>query len=147
MEAPWTRIGRWFDSRSAATEDAADDSSDRDDYGLVLLVRRDESAGRLAPSVQLRGTGVLTRPWIRLELVDRDGRLRLAVTKSLTPFVCGTEFPLRPFEPPEGATVEEVLGWHWDVVIEDEAGCERARWREHPCAVGGLNPEAELIWR
>ena len=140
------RLASWFASRreAPAPVEPADDSSDQPYYALALLVRLDQSSGRLAPSVQLRGTGLLTRPLIRIELVDPEGRLRLAVTKALTVHTCGTEFPLRPFEPPEGATVQEVLDWHWDVVI-DEGGFERARWREHPRAVGRLNAEAELL--
>jgi hypothetical protein len=56
----------------------------------------------------------------------------------------GAELALPAFEWPGGATADEALGWHWDVVIEDEEG-ERARWREHPRAAGLLNAEAELV--
>lgn len=113
-------------------------------YTLTLLVRLDERTGRLAPSVQLRGLNPLVRPWIRLELVDLNLRLRHVVTKELEPSAIGTEVALRPFEPPEGATAEEVLGWHWDVVLDD-GGVEQARSREHPRPVGRVNAEAELV--
>jgi hypothetical protein len=113
-------------------------------YSLALLVRVDEQSGRLAPSVQIRGEGRLVRPWIRLELVDTGGALRHAVRRRLWGNAIGTELALPAFEPPDGATAEEALGWHWDVVIEDEEG-ERARWREHPRAAGLLNAEAELV--
>ena len=140
------RLASWFASRREAPAPVElPDHFDQSCGHLALLVRLDESGGRLAPSVQLRGTGMLARPWVRLELVDAEGRLRLAMAKALSGDRCGTEVPLRPFEPPEGATAEEVLGWHWDVVLEDEPGCERARWREHPRAMGRLNAEAELL--
>ena len=112
-------------------------------FSLTLLVRLDEDGGRLCPSVQLRGSGRLTHPWIRLELVDREGRVRLLRRKRLARTAIGTELPLPAFEAPAGASPEEILGWHWDIVIEDKEG-ERARWREHPRPAERLNAEAEL---
>lgn len=112
-------------------------------YWLTLLVRFDEHRGRFSPSVQLRGHAVLSRAWIRLELVDAAGTVRIVRRRRLAPTAIGTELSLPAFEPPDGASAEEVLGWHWDVVIEDKEG-ERGRWREHPRLAGYLNAEAEL---
>jgi hypothetical protein len=112
-------------------------------WSLTLLVRLDEASGRLCPSVQLRGGGALTHAWLRLELVDREGRVRLLRRKRLPRTAIGTELPLPAFESPAGTSPEEVLGWYWDIVIEDKEG-ERARWRERPRPVQRLNAEAEL---
>ena len=106
-------------------------------------MRFDDESGRFRPSVQVRGYGELTRAWIRLELVDADGAVRLVTRKRLARTAIDTELPLPAFEPPDGTRPDEVLGWHWDLVIEDEAG-ERARWREHPHPAACLNAEAEL---
>jgi hypothetical protein len=110
---------------------------------LALLVRFDEESGRFQPSVQIRGHAVLTRAWIRLELVDGSGVVRLVRKKRFARTAMGTELPLPAFESPEGTSAEEVLAWHWDVVLEDKEG-ERARWREHPRPASYLNAEAEL---
>jgi hypothetical protein len=112
-------------------------------WSLALLVR--VNSGQLWPSVQLRGCGELgwQSPWLQIELVDWDGQVRLRSGQRLPPVLIDTELPLAPFLPPDGASVEQALGWHWDVVISD-AGVERARWREHPRPVGALNAEAEL---
>jgi hypothetical protein len=112
-------------------------------YSLTLLVRLDEENGRFYPSAQLRGEGALRRAWIRLELVDNLGNLRLVMRRRLPRAAIGTELPLPDFEPPDGASAAVVLGWHWDVVIESKHG-KRMRWREHPRAAGQLNAEAEL---
>lgn len=112
-------------------------------HTLTLLIRFDETRGHFHPSAQLRGEGPLGRAWIRLELVDRDGRLRLVRRRRLPHKSIDTELPLVAFEPPDGVSAEEVLGWRWDVVIEDRKG-ERARWREHPRPAGFMNAEAEL---
>jgi hypothetical protein len=112
-------------------------------FWLALLVRFDEDTGRFQPSVQVRGVGEFTRSWIRLELVDDSGTVRLVRRKRFARTALSTELPLPDFESPEGTSPEEVLGWHWDVVLEDKEG-ERARWREHPRPAGYLNAEAEL---
>jgi hypothetical protein len=112
-------------------------------YTLTLLVRLDEATGRFCPSVQVRGLGDPTDAWIRLELVDEDGAIRLVRRKRLPAAALGTELALPPFEAPEGATADEVLDWSWDVVLEDKEG-ELERWREHPRPAGHLNTEAEL---
>ena len=145
MEA-LARLGRLFSSRRAAPEEPAlaPVYEVRFVYTMTLLVRLEARTGRLAPSVQIRGLNPVVRPWIRLELVDLNLRLRHVVTKELDPAAIGTEVALRPFEPPEGATAEDVLGWHWDVVLDD-GGVEKDRWREHPRPVGRVNAEAELV--
>lgn len=113
-------------------------------YSLTLLVRFDEHDGRFRPSVQVRGSGELTEAWIRLELVDPDGAVRLIRRKRLARAAIGTELALPAFEPPDWTTPNEVLGWYWDVVIHDKEG-ERARWREQPRPAERLNAEAELV--
>jgi hypothetical protein len=113
-------------------------------YSLTLLVRFDEQSRRFCPSVQVRGFGELTEAWIRLELVDADGAVRLVRRKRLAKTAIGTELALPVFAPPDWTTPHEVLGWHWDVVIDDKQG-ERARWREHPRPADRLNAEAELV--
>lgn len=113
-------------------------------WSLTLLVEVDEDAGLFRPSVQLRGSPL---PWdarIRLELVE-GRQLRLVKRRSLPPWAIGAELPLPAFPLPDGAEIDEVLGWHWDVVIEDERR-ERARWREHPAPAGALNEEGEVDW-
>ena len=112
-------------------------------FSLALMVRFDDDSGCFRPSVQVRGYGELTQAWIRLELVDPSGTVRLIRRRRLARTAIETELPLPPFEPPEGTSIDEVLGWHWDVVIEDKLG-ERARWREHPHPAAYLNAEAEL---
>jgi hypothetical protein len=112
-------------------------------YKLTLLVRLDEETGRFRPSVQVRSLGEPTEAWIRLELVDEHGAVRLVRKRRLPAAALGTELALPPFEPPDGATADEVLGWRWDLVLEDEGG-ELERWREHPRPAGQLNTEAEL---
>jgi hypothetical protein len=137
------RVHRSASNWLAARRTAATYITDgRPSYSLTLLVRLDQRSGRLAPSVQLRGQGKLVKPWIRLELVDASGRLRHLARKRARRAI-GAELALPPFMPPDGVAAAEALGWHWDVVIEDEQG-ERARWREHPRPVAYLNAEAEL---
>jgi hypothetical protein len=110
--------------------------------GLALLVRVDEGAGVLHPAVQLRGAGERRHARIRLELVDREGTVRLTLKRAFPAEALNTELPLPSFAPPEGATLDEVLGWRWDVVLTGVRS--ELRWREHPRAAGGLNAEAEL---
>jgi hypothetical protein len=112
-------------------------------YWLTLFVRFDEESGRFCPSVQVRGNGELTMAWIRVELVDGDGAVRLMRRKRLAKTAIGTELALTAFAVPDGVSRDEVLGWYWDIVIEDEKG-ERARWREQPRPAEHLNAEAEL---
>ena len=110
---------------------------------LTLLVRHDASEGVLRPSVQLRGAEARVGS-IRIELADEHERLRLSVSRPLMPGGAGGELSFPAFEPPSGATVEQALAWHWDVVLQlgDD---EPFRWREHPRPMGGMNAEAELV--
>jgi hypothetical protein len=111
-------------------------------WTLALLVR--VNGRQLWPSVQIRGGGETGgQAWIQLELVDGHGEVRSRSGQRLPPQAIGTELPLPPFLPPAAASVEEALGWHWDVVIS-ERDVELARWREHPRPSGVLNAEAEL---
>jgi hypothetical protein len=110
---------------------------------LTLLVRHGSDSDVLHPSVQLRGgIGPPTRS-IRLELKDEHERLRVSVSRRFSIAERGRELQLPAFTPPEGASVEEALGWHWDLVLEHGEN-EPFRWREHPRAVEGTNAEAEL---
>jgi hypothetical protein len=109
---------------------------------LTLFVRRGDSDDALRPSVQMRG-GDAVPGTLRLELVDGEGRLRLRVTRPFPAEARGTELPLPPLAPPPGATVQQMLGWHWDISLDLGDG-EPQRWREHPTAIGRLNTEAEL---
>jgi hypothetical protein len=113
------------------------------DWRLSLLVRLDEGEGVLHPSVQVRGLGEQRRGRIRLELVDGDGDVRLAVKRPFPATALNTELPLPSFAPPEGANPAEVLGWRWDITltIDDEAALH---WHEFPSPTGVLNVEAEL---
>lgn len=112
-------------------------------WSLALLVHVDEEEALFLPSVQLRGSELPFASRLRLQLVDDEGRVRTTAERVLPEWAVGAEVTLPGFFPPEGAAVEEVLGWHWDVVLEDAGGI-RQRWREHPAPTGGLNPEAEL---
>jgi len=112
-------------------------------WWLTLLVEVDNETRLLPPSVQLRGGALPFPARLRLDIVDEYGRVRLSSRRSLPPSAIGTELALTLFATPDGADVEDVLRWHWDVVIEDWRG-ERARWREHPAPAGALNAEAEL---
>ena len=111
---------------------------------LALLVRFDEGEGVFHPSVQLR-THIEARlaGSIRLELVDGEERVRLALKRQLPGDTLNRELPLPAFAPPPGASVEAVLGWHWDLVLEIGDN-EPIRSRQHPAQAGDLNSEGEL---
>lgn len=110
---------------------------------LTLMVRHDKRHGQLRASVQLRGSAAGAAGSIRLELKDGDERLRLSVGRPFPAEAAGRELPFPPFAPPSGASLEEALGWHWDVVLE-VGGEEPFRWREHPSRIDGVNAEGEL---
>lgn len=112
-------------------------------WSLTLLVDVDHEARIFRPSVQLRGSTLQFPPTLRLEVVDGWGVVRAACERPLPPSAIGTEVELPAFTAPDGAAAEDVLRWHWDVVLEDRRG-EQARWREHPAPAGALNAEAEL---
>lgn len=112
-------------------------------WSLSLIVDVDEEHRVFRPSVQLRGPPLPSPATISLRLVDPTGHIRQEVGRSLPPWAIGAELSLPAFGISADETLDEALGWHWDLVVEDERG-ERARWREHPKAVGGLNPELEL---
>jgi hypothetical protein len=116
------------------------------DWSLSLLVRVDEGEGVIHPSVQVRGAGEERRGRINLELVDAEGAVRLAVKRSFPTKALNTELPLPAFVPPEGATLEDVLRWRWDITLGNGSG-EPLRWQEHPSPTGVLNAEAELDQR
>jgi hypothetical protein len=110
---------------------------------LTLLVHHDPVDDVLRPSVQLHG-GVVPGPGsVRLQLADGDERVRLSIARPLPPEATNRQLPFPAFAPPDGASVEEALGWHWDVVIENGEE-EPFRWREHPRPTDGVNAEAEL---
>jgi hypothetical protein len=110
---------------------------------LTLLVRVDEGEGVLHPSVQVRGPSEPRSGRIRLELVDPDGAVRLTVKRLFPAEALNTELPLPGFAPPDGASVDQVLRWRWDIVLSGERS--ELRWRERPVPAEGLNPEAELL--
>lgn len=110
---------------------------------LTLIVCHDMREGLLRPTVQLRCGGASNPGSIRLELVDEHERLRLSVARGVHADDVGGELSFPAFEPPAGASVEEALGWHWDVVLTI-GGCEPFRWREHPRPMEGINAEGEL---
>jgi hypothetical protein len=112
-------------------------------WALTLVVDVDESSAVLRPSVQLRGSGILSPARVRLQLVDENGTIRCTSERSLPPAAIGRQLALPPFAPPDRVSADEALRWAWDVVIEDERG-ELARWREFPAPAGRLNAEAEL---
>jgi hypothetical protein len=112
-------------------------------WSLALLVEVDTDERQLQPRVQIRPHTSSWTPWIRLELVDRGGEVRARRALPLPLSAIGADLTLPRFEPPGGASLDETLGWHWDVVIYDQER-EYARWREHPRPAGMLNPEAEL---
>jgi hypothetical protein len=109
---------------------------------LTLLVRHDKAEGVLRPSVQVH-CGVQSPGSIRLELADEHERLRLSVCRSFPAEAVARELSFPAFAPPGGASAEEALGWHWDVVLQVGGG-EPFRWREHPRPMEGMNAEAEL---
>lgn len=110
---------------------------------MTLLVRRSADSDVLQPTVQLRG-GVGPPPdAIRLELVDEDEDLRFCLCRPYKSETLSGDVSLPAFPSPGGASAEEALGWHWDVILENGAE-EPYRWREHPHAVQGTNVEAEL---
>lgn len=110
---------------------------------LALLVDLDEASGLLRPSVQISGPPPVRAAFVRVELVEGQGTMRLTLGRSFPPGGAGTELPLPAFAPPPDLTPAEVLRWRWDVVLEDSGG-ELARWEEHPALAGGVNPEGEL---
>ena len=112
-------------------------------WSLTLLVEVDDDAGLLRPSVQLRGSSLPFGARLRLQVVDGSGLIRASSERSLPAWAIGAELALPAFTAPEGTTIEELLGWHWDLVLEDSRR-EHARWREHPAPAGALNAEAEL---
>jgi hypothetical protein len=111
---------------------------------LTLLVSHDVGKGVLRPGVQVRGAGGDRPGSIRIELIDEDERLRLSVCRPFPADASGRELAFPEFAPPEGATVEEALRWHWDVVLQ-LGGDEPLRWREHPLPLEGVNAEGELV--
>jgi hypothetical protein len=112
-------------------------------WSLTLLVRVDEEERLFRPSVQLRGSELPFGARVRLVVVDGTGLARAACERFLPAETLDAEVALPEFPAPEGAAIEDVLGWHWDLVMADWRG-ERQRWREHPAPVGALNAEAEL---
>lgn len=112
-------------------------------WSLTLLLEVDDDAGLFRPSVQLRGSSLPFAARLRLEVVDESGSIRISTESPLLSEAIGREVALPAFAAPDGAVVEDVLHWHWDVVLEDWRG-EQRRWREHPAPAGALNAEAEL---
>lgn len=129
--------------RRTAESGGADPPPAPPSWKLSLLVDVVERGGQFYPSIQLRGSPVRGGATIRLELVDRSGATRAVTSRSLPPGAIGAELMLPAFAAPDGVRVEQVLTWHWDVVISDGHG-ELARWREHPGLAGELNAEAEI---
>ena len=115
----------------------------RETRSLTLLVDVDDRTGLVRPTVQIRGSDEHEAARLRLELVDDDGRVHPLVASDLPPGAACSGFALPAVTPPEGATVDDIVRWRWDLVLEDATG-ERGRWQERLAASGALNPEAEL---
>ncbi|HEX9824925.1 MAG TPA: hypothetical protein VGB51_11125 [Actinomycetota bacterium] len=112
-------------------------------WSMSLLVDGDEDADALRPSVQLLGDPLPPRALIRIEVRDDRDVVRLRVSRDLPPAALDADLPMPAVVPPGGTGAGEVLGWRWDVVIEDPTG-ERARWTEWLTPAGRLNAEAEM---
>ena len=110
---------------------------------LTLLVDVDDRTGLVRPTVQILGSDEHKGARLRLELVDDDGLVHPLVASDLPPGAAGSGFALPAVTPPEGATVDDIVRWRWDLVLEDATG-ERGRWQERLAMSGGLNAEAEL---
>jgi hypothetical protein len=130
-------------SRSAVVTQPPSWSAPPPSWSLTLLVEVDDDAGLFLPSVQLRGSALPFASRLRLEVVDEIGTIRISTESPLLESAIGREVALPAFAAPDGAVVDDVLHWHWDVVLEDWRG-EQKRWREHPAPAGVLNAEAEL---
>jgi hypothetical protein len=112
-------------------------------WSCSLVVGVDETTGTLVPRVQLWGDDLPRRAHVRLELVSDRGVVCHRVARRLPSDASRTDIALEPFPVPDGARLDDVLGWRWDVVLDDRRG-ERARWRERLHPPPGLNREAEL---
>ena len=118
--------------------------STRSPWSHTLLVNGDVGRGAFAPSVWVRGGRRLKDGKVRLELVDEHGVVRAVSEASLPASAMGKEIHLPPVAAPEGARVDEVLRWRWDVSVRARRRV-RARWREYLVAANKINAEGELV--
>lgn len=112
-------------------------------WWITLLVRTTDAGGLVFPSVQFRGDPVPKRATLGLELFDGEGEKRVTVSRPLPMGAQAVEFALDPFAVPDGAQLDDVLRWRWDVVLKSGRR-ELKRWHEHLLALEGLNAEAEI---
>ena len=112
-------------------------------WAMSLLVHGDEGVEALRPSIQLLGDPLPPGARIRIELRDERDVVRLRVSRDLPSDALDADLPMPEVVPPDGIGAAEVLGWRWDVVIDDPTG-ERARWTERLRPAGRLNAEAEM---
>jgi hypothetical protein len=112
-------------------------------WRMALLLEADDERGLLAPRVQLYGRPTPPSAVLTLEVVDGDGQVQHRQQRNLRGATWGTEQALIPFAPPDGATLADVVGWHWDVTVVDPNGL-RGHWRERLRRAPALNVEAEL---
>lgn len=110
---------------------------------FTLLVRIGEGCEEIHPSVQLRGEPLRANGTIRLTLVDERGMIRFALSREVPAEVVGAELPLPSFSPPLGATLEDVLSWRWDLVVEPK-GRRPVTSSHHLVSAGGIDREAEI---
>lgn len=110
-------------------------------WSASLVVRTRD--GRLAPSVQLRGPAFPGPARVLLTVIDDDPRRHLVSEREVSDSDIGTEVGLPPFPPPDGHSVDQILGWVWHLVLEVGAE-ERVLCVERLRPITGLNREAEL---
>lgn len=112
-------------------------------WRLALLVRVDEEARRIHPSVQIQGDAIPPRARIRCRVIDEDRRTRFANARPLPADANRTELPLPTIAAPKHVDLDDVLRWRWEISISSD-GRRVARWSQRLEAFGGVNPEAEI---
>jgi Type II secretion system (T2SS), protein E, N-terminal domain len=112
-------------------------------WSATLVVEVDEELRLLTPRVRVQGRPGFARRTLRVELVDRWGVVRRVARRALEAESLGAEVRMPSFATPDGASVDEVVRWCWDVVVEED-GVELVRWRRYLEVSARLGPEGEI---
>ena len=113
-------------------------------WSLALLVSADAASGTLCPTLQLAGSCRLARPALRVELVDRRGKVRHRMSRGIDVAELEADLELPPLSAGAlGVDVSELQMWTWHVVLLDGRR-RRGRLRGPLRAPASTNQEAEL---
>jgi hypothetical protein len=113
-------------------------------FAHVLLVEADELRGEIAATVELVTNVELRGAHVRVEVVDDEDAVRAYSEDGLPDRATARRGRFELSMSSANATVTELLGWRWFVVLRDDRG-ERARWCEHLTGPDRIDVEAEIM--